>query len=391
MMPERSRRARDSRLLEAPSIGPAGLAKLRASKVAILGVGNIGGHLAQHFVLLGAQLVLVDRDIVEESNLGTQAFTEEQLGVPKVQARVDWLRPLNPWCPIEPVHRDVADLGLGALRDVDLICCCLDNSAIRIVVNEIATRLGAPWIDAALDGSGKTLFGRVAAYDTRDQHCGCYLCPHTSATLAQMRREEGHQGCAAMAARDRVVTAPTLAVSALGAAAASLQAAWSLGILLHRDNPVTGREAYFNLDAGRMTTHQLPRNPQCLFDHRRYSLQPLNLPAGEATVARTFDVAECSLGAPVTLELQRRVLIGTVRCEACGAVRHPWRIAQTLHEFACACGAAMQPLATDLLERFGRDEAAAVMDRTWSEIGVPPMDVVVASSDGAQLELLLDS
>jgi molybdopterin/thiamine biosynthesis adenylyltransferase len=385
---------RYARLHDAPLIGPEGLAALHASSVAILGVGNVGGFLAEHLVLMGVPLLLVDKGLVEEVNLGSQAFAEEHTGVPKVVARARRLGPLNPSCRIEPVHADIRHLGLGALRNVRLMFSCLDDRAIRVVVNEIAVRLGVPWIDGAVDGSGRTFFGRVAAYDPRDEAGGCYVCPHTSGTLAQMMRQTGETtGCAAALATDnRTTTAPTLAVSALGAAVASIQAAWGLSVLLHRDKAAMGREVLFDLEAGRMTSHRLVRNRRCLLDHQPYFLQPLGLSVEQATIAYTFDVAEQQLGVPVTLELHRRVVVTTLRCPICRAVRHPLRVATAITEsdLACPCGAAMHPVGTDLLERFGRDEADRFLNRSWMEIGVPASDVVVASRGDRQLHLLLD-
>jgi len=180
---------RYARLKEHPRIGAAGLAVLRRAKAAVIGVGNIGGCLAQQLVQAGVNLVLVDRDVVEEANLGSQGFTEEHVGLPKVDARTRWLGPLNPSCRIEPFHADIRRLGLGALRDVALVFSCLDGRASRVVVNAIATRLGIPWVDGALDGSGQRLFGRVAAYDPRDAESGCYLCPYDADGVAHIARE----------------------------------------------------------------------------------------------------------------------------------------------------------------------------------------------------------
>lgn len=360
MVTSRDAGGRYERLQAAPLIGAEGLAALRSRQVAILGVGNVGWQLAQHLVLLGVRLILVDRDIVEPPNLGTQGFAEEDIGLPKVRARSRSLGALNPGCPIKPMHVDVNELGLGALRDADLIYSCLDNAPIRVVVNEIAFRLGVPWIDGAVDGSGRTLFGRVAVHVPGDSGGGCYICPMTTTILARLMSEGGDAaGCAALASADDTErTAPTLSVSALGGAVASIQAAWGLGVLLRRTT-IVGREVYFDLDAGRMTAHRLRRNPRCLFDHQRFSLVPLGKPPELATVAATFDAAERRLGAPVTLELQRRMV--------------------------------SDPRGGGSLDRFGRDEAAPFMSRTWAELGIPPADVVVATRNGSQLHLLLDA
>jgi adenylyltransferase/sulfurtransferase len=383
---------RYARLESQPRIGAAGLAALHSKRVAVLGVGNIGGHLAQHLALLGVTLVLVDKGVVEEANLGSQGFIEEHVGLPKVDARARWLGPLNPSCRIEPLHADIRRLGLGALRDVALMFSCLDSRASRVVVNAIATRLGIPWVDGALDGSGQRLFGRVAAYDPRDAQSGCYLCPYDAEGVADIAREIRTAGCSARWWDvDDVAAPPTLAVPALGAAVASIQSIWGLNLLLGWPDAVAGRELYFDLGHGRLSTHRLTRNARCVFDHRTYSLVPLGLGVDDMTVEQTFAAAESRLNASVTLTLQHRDLVTRLRCPTCAAERQPYRIVEVIAEpdATCACGAAMEPVASDLLDRFGRAEAAGFTQRTWAEIGLPPADVVVASDGEQELHLLL--
>jgi len=171
-----------------------------------------------------------------------------------------------------------------------------------------------------------------------------------------------------------------------------MQAIWGLNLLLDWPDPVAGREQYFDLGLGRLSTHRLARNARCAFDHRTYSLVPLGLGIDDLTVEQTFAAAERRLRTPVTLKLQHRVLVTRVRCSHCRAAREPYRVADALpdRETRCDCGAEMEPVAPDLLDRFGRLEAAGFMQRTWAEIGLPPADVVVASDGAQELHLLLE-
>src|SRR3990170_3146478 len=151
---------RYTRIEQVDMIGPEGLAALQGASVAVVGAGNIGGQVAPHLAMLGMGVLVVDKDTVAEENLGTQGFASDQLGSPKAEARVRFLAQLNPSCRIEALHADIEQLGLGALRDMALIFSCLDSRRSRVVVNELATRLGIPWVDAAVDGSGRSLLGR---------------------------------------------------------------------------------------------------------------------------------------------------------------------------------------------------------------------------------------
>jgi hypothetical protein len=73
--------ARYAHIMQVEMIGKEGLTTLQKAYVAVLGVGNLGGELARHLVMLGVSTFLIDRDIVKEENLGTQGFTERDLGV----------------------------------------------------------------------------------------------------------------------------------------------------------------------------------------------------------------------------------------------------------------------------------------------------------------------
>src|SRR5213594_1770416 len=82
-----TKKDRYSRIEQVEMIGPEGLATLHRSTAAVLGVGNIGGWVAQHLVMAGVGVILLDKDTVHEENLGTQGFIGDHLGLPKVEAR----------------------------------------------------------------------------------------------------------------------------------------------------------------------------------------------------------------------------------------------------------------------------------------------------------------
>ena len=386
-----TKKDRYSRVAQVKVVGPEGLATLHRSTAAVLGVGNLGGWAAPHLVMLGTGVILLDKDTVREENLGTQGFTEDHLGLPKVEARARYLTRLNPSCRIDVLHADIERLGLGALQGANIILCCLDSRRIRTVVNEIATRLRIPWVDAAIDGSGKALFGRVAAYDPRLSHSPCYLCPHDRESLREIMYEGRGERCPVWRWEEQeTAPAPTLAISALGAAVAAVQVIWGLKILLGHGEEVVGREVYLDLDRNALTTHTLRRNPGCVFDHEIFPLTPFGCGVEAVTVADTFAASEEKLGAGVLLQLHRRSLVTEIHCPQCAAVQKPYRLleAMTAEEARCACRAIMQPVATGLRDRLLREEAAAFLHKTWGEIGLPPHDVVTAANERGEVHWL---
>jgi molybdopterin/thiamine biosynthesis adenylyltransferase len=79
------------------SISVEDQSKLADSTVAIVGCGGPGGSMAEEFSRLGiGNLILVDGDRIEESNLNRQLFaTEENIGQQKAEAARDRLRAVN--------------------------------------------------------------------------------------------------------------------------------------------------------------------------------------------------------------------------------------------------------------------------------------------------------
>jgi molybdopterin/thiamine biosynthesis adenylyltransferase len=384
------RSVRDMRLRQMELIGPEGLAKLRKSRVAILGLGNVGGQIAHHLGLLGLSITLVDRDRVGPENLSTQAFSPDEVGLPKAIARANALRCLNPDCDVKPIHASVESLGLGVFRDRDLILAAVDSIPARFAINEIAMRLGIPWQDAAIDGSGLSYTARIASYPGGPTGA-CMLCSLDPLSVERLiGANAASAGCPTWWGRSDPVTPPTLAVSALGAAAAAADSTWAIEFLLGRGSQVAGREVHFDFSQMAMRSHRLPVNPDCKLDHRVFTLTPIGRPVEEVSVANTFTIAEAAIGPDVTLQLNRRRLVTELRCPACDEARFPCRVleAMTQEEARCRQGHPMEPLAFGLRDRLGRHDLAAQMGRTWAELGLPSEDVLTALRGDTEINLL---
>ena len=70
--------------------------RLAQCKATVIGVGAIGRQVALQLAAMGLKwLQLCDFDLVEESNLASQGYLEDDLGRPKVQATADLAQQLN--------------------------------------------------------------------------------------------------------------------------------------------------------------------------------------------------------------------------------------------------------------------------------------------------------
>jgi adenylyltransferase/sulfurtransferase len=131
--------------------------------VAVVGCGALGSQLAETMVRAGVSFVrIIDRDVVEESNLQRQSlYVEDDARSlrPKAIAAGARLRAINGDVTVE-AH--VADLSLESLDallgSVDLVLDGTDNFETRYLVNDWTGRAGASWVYGACVGSyGLTL------------------------------------------------------------------------------------------------------------------------------------------------------------------------------------------------------------------------------------------
>jgi molybdopterin-synthase adenylyltransferase len=123
---------------------------LSAAKVTIIGVGALGTVAAELLVRSGVNnLILIDRDLVEASNLQRQTlFTSEDLGLSKVTSAKKKLLGINPDVNIkvEAVHLNSSNVNL---IKSDLILDCTDNLDTRFLINDYCKKNKLPFIYAA--------------------------------------------------------------------------------------------------------------------------------------------------------------------------------------------------------------------------------------------------
>jgi molybdopterin/thiamine biosynthesis adenylyltransferase len=172
-----SRSLRYSRQEIFTPIGPAGQAKLRASRVAVVGCGALGSQLAETMVRAGVGVVrLIDRDIVEESNLQRQTlFTEADAAAlrPKALAAAARLGTVNSDVTIEPVVDDLTwENARALLAGIDLFLDGTDNFDTRYVLNDLSIETSIPWIYGACVGS----YGLVLPVLRGERKTPCLRC-----------------------------------------------------------------------------------------------------------------------------------------------------------------------------------------------------------------------
>jgi molybdopterin/thiamine biosynthesis adenylyltransferase len=158
-------------------IGRAGQERLNQAKVAIVGCGALGSQLAETMVRAGVGLVrLIDRDIVEESNLQRQTlFTEADAKAlrPKALAAKARLATLNSDVTLDAHVEDLtAENAPALLEGIDLFLDGTDNFDTRYVLNDLSIETSIPWIYGACVGS----YGLVLPVLRGERKTPCLRC-----------------------------------------------------------------------------------------------------------------------------------------------------------------------------------------------------------------------
>lgn len=368
--------------------------------VVVVGAGGvIGSHLVPHLARdrrIGT-LVLIDRDRYETGNLTSQAISVAHVGRTKAAVQAERARAIRPDLEVVALAEDVESLPAGWLR-ADVILACLDSRRARQHVNQLAWRLGVPWIDGGVLGGG--LLARVDRFDPGVESA-CLECRWSEADYAAL---EQRYPCDP----DGVETAATGSGSGLGALTAALQAI-ECGKLLAGEEWALGAGEQIVLDARhqRHLRTRFLRNPDCrLNGHAIWDVRRLPASVAELTLRGLFDrvrpelldraaAARDGVDRDGALGLRVEPLrFGTAwLCPGCGETSRAVRLAvrADARERACpGCGEETVPTGFDSVERLtaGRLEADD-SERPLSELGLRERDVVSVGIPGAELHLEL--
>jgi adenylyltransferase/sulfurtransferase len=164
---------RFSRQVMLEEIGYNGQLKLKNSKVCVVGTGGLGNPITSRLAAMGVgTLRIVDRDVIELSNLHRQTmFDEDDVGQVKVEVAEKKLKKLNPDCKIEALAVSVNDYtALEVVEGCDVVIDALDSVNARYALNKACVKFGIPFVTGAAVGvSGQ-------AFTVLPKQSACYFC-----------------------------------------------------------------------------------------------------------------------------------------------------------------------------------------------------------------------
>ena len=148
--------------------GEAGYQRLRAARVAVVGLGGVGSWAAEALARCGvAALVLIDLDHVAESNINRQVQAlGATLGQAKAVALRERIADIHPGCEVSAVEEFVATDNWPALlpHDVDMLIDACDQVRAKAVLGAWALPWGGAFVSVGAAG-GKQLAQAVEVAD----------------------------------------------------------------------------------------------------------------------------------------------------------------------------------------------------------------------------------
>jgi len=170
-----NRLGRFARHIVLPEVGGAGQAVLAQARVVLIGLGGIGAPALQYLAAAGVgTLVVVDDDVVEESNLQRQTiYREDEIGHRKAELAEVWVSEFDSELEVHwKVQRVTPDNAGEVIAGADLVLDGCDNFATRLAVSDACVAARIPLLSAAVG----RFQGQVGAFAGHLPDQPCYRC-----------------------------------------------------------------------------------------------------------------------------------------------------------------------------------------------------------------------
>jgi len=180
--------------------GEAGYRRLRAARIAVVGLGGVGSWAAEALARSGvAGLVLIDLDHVAESNINRQVQAlGRTLGQAKAEALRERIADIHPGCEVQAVEEFVDAGNWPALLPgpVDAVIDACDQVRAKAAIAAWALAQGVPLVSVGAAG-GKQQAQRVEVADLAEATHD----PLLASLRQRLRKEHGAARQGAMGVR----------------------------------------------------------------------------------------------------------------------------------------------------------------------------------------------
>ena len=350
----------------------------------VVGCGALGNEVLKNLVLMGAEHVtVVDFDVVEVGNLSRSVLytkADAEQGRYKVDVVAERLKAMNPAVDVRTVRGDIAyDVGLGLVREMDVVIGCVDSRWARYMINRLCMRAGIPWVDGGIG----ILEGTARAFAPGRNCYACSLGPEGRKDLAR------RLPCAGVIRRSELSGgAPTTSLTASVIGAVQVQEALKL---LHPEAIAEGTLAslcgsVFYYEGERLSTRlarfqayddDCPEH-ECWNPVRRSSVTS-GMPVGEALAALKTELQAARVCIHLTRDCFVEALVRRDN-DARREVMLPGRsVAAWLEQDPLWCGIPMSGLYQQEYREI--DATFPYPELALSQLGIPKREVLFVTAD----------
>lgn len=131
--------------------------KLKNATVAIAGLGGLGSNVALSLARIGVgNLILIDFDVIDLSNLNRQQYFFNQVGMKKCIALKENLLKVNPFINIKALDMKIEEENIDyCFKEVDIVVEGFDSAEYKaMLVNNILIKYPSKYIIGASGMAG---------------------------------------------------------------------------------------------------------------------------------------------------------------------------------------------------------------------------------------------
>ncbi len=315
-------------------------------------------------------------DSIENSNLSRSVlFRERDNSKKKAEVAAKSVNDIYPDAHVQWFQGNIIyDLGMGVYKWADLVIAGLDNREARLYgVNRNCWKTNTPWIDGAIE----QLNGVVRVFIP--PHGACYECTmgETDWKIIKARK-----ACGGLT-RDEMLLGkvPTTPTSASVIAGIQCQEAIKL---LHGLEVLESRGYVFNGVTHDSYVINYPRKENC-YSHETYDhIHELDRRVSTTTLRELLSEVKSELGDEAIIEFNKDI-VEAWECQNCGRSEELFTSLGKITEKEARCPSCGQEREPKIAHSINGTEH--FLDMTFSEIGIPPFDIIVGRQGTNQIFL----
>lgn len=356
--------------------------RLQKAKVLVIGSGALGNEILKNLALLGiGNIFIADMDNIENSNLSRSIlFREKDNGEKKSEVAARVIKDIYPSINVQWFYGDIiCDLGLGVYEWADIVIAGLDNREARLSVNRNCWKTNTPWIDGAIEQLNGLVRVFVPPYGA------CYEC-----TLSDVDWKiiKSRRACGGLS-RDEMLLGkvPTTPTSASVIAGIQCQEAVKL---LHGMEVLESRGYMFNGLTHDSYVIEYQKIEDCPSHETYDQIRNLNKSASSTSTRELINSIKNELGNDSVLEFSRfnSDFVKAFDCPHCKESKSFFKpLGRTSEQDAICplCGNERTPQTFHSLD--GKED---FLDMSFTDIGIPPFDIVIGRNGMKQIFLKFD-